>query len=228
MATAPAKRGRAVGTKKKKAASPPIKKKRKRAKNKQGKKPAIQKAFLQTVLEESPGITSDQFAAKFNLPIEEVARHRAFILQYTLDYKIKEAAIRMGYPESIAFDVGFLMLNYAFAQLFLSEIQKAKTIETVITQGQLASKLVEELNRPDTVMGGCAMTNSATRLTAGKLLMRLMGLLNPKPKEEVQRIRRVMFVGERALQMIGAEVNGWGEFAQDSQRRLKTANAIDV
>lgn len=207
---------------------PPLKKPRRRAKRGQAKTAPAQRSFLATVLADEPNITSEQFAVKFNLPIDEVARHRAFILQYTIDYNIKAAALRMGYPNDTAYDAGYLMLNYAFAQLFLSELQRSKTLETVITQGQLASKIVEEMNRPDIIIGGCVTSNSATRLTAAKLLAQMLGILNPKPKEVETQIRRVMIVGEPALKLAGGNMEEWGIVAVDSQKRLRAETVVDV
>lgn len=228
MAAAPEKKTRGRPSKepaKLKAAPAP---KKTRAKRGQAKTPTAQKSLLQRVLEDDPNITSEQFAVKFNLPVEEVARHRAFVLQYLLDYNTKNAALRMGYPEETAYQTGRQMLNYSYSQLFLSELQRAKTVEAVITQGQLASKVLEELNRPDTVINGCCTTNSATRLTAAKLLAQMLGLLNPKPKEQVITVQRIMYVGNPELKSAGSNIEEWGAVAKTSQKRLKEQTSIDV
>jgi len=232
MATRPAKRGSAKGTKQKPAKPLPALKKRPipktHAKRGQGKAPAAQALLLQKAFAETPDITSEQFALKFNLPIEEVIRHRAFVLQYMLDYNVEAAALRMGYPEATAYQTGKLMLHYAFSQIFLRELQHAKTIETVLTVGDLVSKAWEEANRPDTTRDGCAMTNSATRIAALKMVGKWMGLETPKPKEEALVIRRIMYVGEQALKQAGTNLDEWGAVATRSQKRLKQSTAIDV
>ena len=220
MATVTAKRGAGKGSKEPK---PAPKKKRPQAPKGQGKKPATQKALLLSVKAENPHITADEFAIKFNLPVDEVARHRFFVLQYLLDYNIKSAAMRCGYPEESAWDTGYRMLNYGFSQLFLSECQRNATVETVVTAGQLMSKAWEEANRPDTVRDGCAMTNSATRLGWAKLLAQMMGTLNPKPKEETPTLRRVMHVAAT-----GTTVAEWGTTAKASQKELKASTVVDV
>lgn len=232
MATRPAKRGLAKGTKKQPAKPLPALKKRPipktRSKRGQGKSLTAQSLLLQKVFAETPDITADQFALKFNLPLEEVVKHRAFVLQYMLDYDKTKAALRMGYPEETAWQTGHLMLHYAFSQVLLRELQHAKTIETVLTVGDLVSKAWEEANRPDTTKDGCAMTNSATRLAAQKMLGKWMGLETPKPKEEAVIIRRIMYVGEQALKQAGNNLDEWGAVATSSQKRLKASTAIDV
>lgn len=224
MATATAKRGRGKGTKE---PAPAPKKKRPRAKNGQGKQPATQQAFLLSVKADNPLITADEFALKFNLPPDEVARHRAFCLQFLLDYNVKGAALRMGYPEATAYDTGRLMLGYAFSQLFISECQRAATVESVVSHGQIMAKAWEEANRGDTIKDGCVMTNSGTRLSALTLAARIAGLLNPKPKEEAPVIRRIMYVAAPALQTAQSPEQ-WGTVAKTSQKALKASTVIDI
>ncbi len=214
MATATAKkRGRPKGTKEPK--KPPPKKRASRKKG-QAKNPASNSRFLQTVKAENPLITSDEFAIKFNLPIEEVARHRAFINQYVLDYNVKAAAIRMGYPEGTALDTGRIMLGYAYSQLYLSELQRAATVETVVTQGQIAAKAWEEANKADAL----GSTNSSTRIAALKLLAQATGMLASKPNDKPVEIRRIMYVGE--------QITDWETQARASQTALKASTVIDV
>lgn len=224
MATATAKRGAGKGTKAKTATPKPAPAKKKtRAKKGQGKKPAVQIAFLETVKTENPDISSEEFAIKFNLPPDEVARHKAFVLQYVKDYNVKQAALRMGYPEATAWQTGNMMLHYAFAQLFLAEFQRVATSEAIVTDAQLESRLWEEANRGDIVVSGCAMSNSSTRIAATKLIMQKRGLLAPKPKEPEGggNVLRVMHVPLVAI----AE---WGANAQASQKALKASTVIDV
>lgn len=148
---------------------------------------------------------------------------RAFVYQFTIDFDPKKAALRMGYPEASAFDTGKMMLGNAFVQLLLSEIQRNAQVESVATVGQLASKVWEEANRPDTVRDGCAMTNSSSRLAALTLYARILGLFNPKPKEaEGGNVRRVMHVP------LVAVVGDWGAMAQASQKALKAQTVVDV
>lgn len=224
MATATAKRGRGKGTKE---PTPAPKKKRPKAKNGQGKQPAAQQSLLLTVKAENPNISAEEFAIKFNLPVDEVARHRAFCLQFLLDYNVKNAALRMGYPEATAWETGRLMLGYAYSQLFIAECQKAATLESVVSHGQIMSKAWEEANRADTIKDGCVMTNSGTRLSALTLVARMAGLLNPKPKEEAPPIRRIMYVAAPALQTAQSPEQ-WGNVAKSSQKALKASTVIDV
>lgn len=221
MATATAKRGQQKRAKEptKPPKAPPKKKRASRTKG-AAKDPAANSAFLQTVKAENPDITSEEFAIKFNLPVDEVARHRAFINQYVRDYNVKNAALRMGYPEATAFDTGKIMLGYAFSQLYLAEIQRSATVETVVTVGQIAAKAWEEANRGDTIRDGATMTNSSTRIAALTLLAKASGMLTPKPKEEAVVIRRIMYVGE--------QITDWEAQARASQKALKASTVIDV
>jgi hypothetical protein len=204
----------------------PAKKTRPRAKNGQGRQPGTQAALLLTVKAENPNITSEEFAIKFNLPVDEVARHRWFILQYTIDYNAKAAAQRMGYPEATANETGRLMLGYSFAQLYLSELQRAASVEAIVTHGQIMARAWEEANRPDTMKDGCVMTNSGTRLTALTLVARMAGLFAPKaPGDEKNKPRRVMYVGEGDLRDVTPEA--WDKHARQSQKRLKAGTVID-
>jgi hypothetical protein len=219
MATATAKRGAAKGSKEPK----PAPKKRQRKKTAKNKAPEAQKDLLLTVKAENPNITSDEFAVRFNLPVDEVARHRAFCLQYLIDYNVKAAALRLGYPEESAWETGYRMLHYGFSQLFISECQRAATAETVVSVGQLMAKAWEECNKPDTVKDGCAMVNSTSRLGWANLLAKMMGAATPKPKQETPTLRRVMHVGPT-----GTTLAEWGDSARDSQRKLKASTVVDV
>lgn len=224
MATATAKRG-IKGTKatvKPKPKAPPKIPPKKRASRTKGsaKDPAANSAFLQTVKAENPDITSEEFAIKFNLPVDECARHRAFINQYVKDYNVKAAALRMGYPEATAWDTGKIMLGYAFAQLYLAELQRAATVESVVSVGQIMAAAWKEANRPDTIRDGCTMTNSSTRIAAITLCAKASGMLTPKPKEEAVVIRRIMYVGEK--------ITDWEAQARASQKALKLSTIIDV
>jgi len=225
MGTGTASRGKAKGTKP--AAEAP-KKKRTRKPTGREKSAPLQTAVLASVKAENPLITSEEFAIKFNLPVEEVARHRAFVLQYVIDYDVKAAAMRMGYPEETARDTGDRMLRYCFSQLFLAEVQKAATLETVVTVGQIVSGFWKEANRPDTIIDGCCTSNSSTRLSAYEKLARMHGLLDKKPKEIKVEIRRVMVVGEPNLRNVGASPEEWGKHAVASQKALKAETCIDV
>lgn len=219
-ATATAKRGGSKGTKKPAA---PLKKKAKRSPRGRAKDAASQSTFLETVKAENPNISSDEFALKFNLPVDEVSRMRAFVYQFSIDFDAKKAALRMGYPEATALDTGKIWLGNAFVQLLLSEIQRNAGVETVATVGQLASKVWEEANRPDTVRDGCVMSNSASRLSALTLYAKILGLFNPKPKEpEGGNVRRVMHVP------LVAVVGDWGAMAHASQKALKAQTVVDV
>jgi hypothetical protein len=215
MATGTARPGNRKGTKKK---ADPAKKRKAR-----GSSPASQSLLLQKVLTENPTITSDEYAIKFQIPIDEVARYRAFVHTYVIDFNAKKAAIRLGFPDETAYDTGLIYLGNAFVQLLLSEIQKAAGLESVVTIGQVASKAWEEANRMDTVRDGCAMTNSSTRLAALNLLAKLLGAMNPKPAAPVgDELPRVMYV---PVQMSADE---WGRVAVSSQRKLKESTTIDI
>ena len=220
MATGKAKPGARKGTK---PAEPPKKKPaRKRASKGQAKDPASQSTFLLAVKAENPNISSEEFALKFNLPVDEISKHRAFIFQYVIDYCPRKAALRMGYPEATALDSGKIMLGNAYAQLVLSEIQRAASVEAVATVGQLASAVWQEANRPDTVKDGCVMANSSSRIAAQTLMARILGLLNPKPKEpEGGNVRRVMHVPLVAI-------TDWGTMAKAMQKSLKASTVVDI
>jgi hypothetical protein len=221
--TAKAKRNRPRARKEPPQPEPPKpvpKKKRKARAKGTGKGPGSQSVFLQVVKAENPDITADEFALKFNMPVAEVARHKAFINQFVKDYNIKRAALRMGYPETTAYDTGQILLGNAFAQLYLTEIQKAATVESVASSGQIAAKVWEEANRPDTIAFGAVLTSSSTRIAALGLLAKIAGLLTPKPKEEVVTIRRIMYVG--------AQITDWETQARQSQKALKMSTCIDV
>jgi hypothetical protein len=128
----------------------------------------------------------------------------------------------MGYPEATAWDTGKIMLGNAYAQLLLSEIQRAASVEAVATVGQLASAVWQECNRPDTVKDGCVMANSSSRIAAQTLMARILGLLNAKPKEpEGGNIRRVMHVPLVAIA-------DWGAMAGPMQKALRANTVVDV
>lgn len=225
MATATATRGgkgpKGKGTK----PAPPAAKKPKRKPKGQGARKQNTLALISSAKAENPQLTSDQFAVKFNLPVDEVARHKMFILQYTLDYNIKAAALRMGYPADTAFDTGKLMLYYPYAQMFLAECQRNAEFSSIMSASQLLHKCLEEMNRPDTVKDGCAMTNSTTRLGWAKLAAQMMGCLNPIKAPETPTLRKVMHVGDAPA---GGDVDQWGKTAQASQKALQRSTAIDV
>jgi hypothetical protein len=221
MATAAAKRGKPAAKPAKAAPkSSPTKEKRKRSKRGQAKAPGPQAALLVAARAENPAITSEEFAIKFNLPFDEVARHKAFVHEYVKDYNPYRAALRMGYPEITAPDTARLELGNAFTQLYLLEIQKAANLESVVNQGQIAAKFWEEANRPDSVVSGCAMSNSSTRIAALSKLAQMFGMLTPKPKEDQPQVRRIMFVAEPIV--------NWEAQAIASQRALKTSTVLDV
>ena len=218
MATATAKRGQRKGAKEptKPPKPNPPKKRASRTKGR-AKDPAANSAFLQTVKAENPDITSDEFAIKFNLPPDEVARHRAFINQYVRDYNATNAALRMGYPEATASTTAKIMLGNAFAQLYLSELQKAATLETVCSVGQIAARLWQEANAPD-VFGS---TSASTRIAALNTLAKATGMLDKKPTDDKpQVVRRIMYVAE--------EIVDWEQHARASQKALKASTVIDV
>lgn len=219
MATVKARAGGSKGTKK--PAIPP-KKKPARKRAKRGASPSAQSSFLLTVKADNPNISSDEFAVKFNLPVDEVSRHRAFIYQYVVDYCPKKAALRMGYPDGTAYDTGKIMLGNAYAQLLLSEIQKAAQVESVVTAGQLASAVWQEATRQDTVRDGCVMSNSSSRIAAQTLLAKMLGLLQPKAKDPAEgNVLRVMHVPLVA-------VADWGTMAKAMQKQLKASTVVDV
>lgn len=215
MATGAAKPGNRKGTETK---AKPAKERKAR-----GASPASQSLLLQKVLTENPTITSDEYALRFNMPLDEITRYRAFVHNYILDFDCKKAALRLGFPPETAYDTGRIYLGNAFVQLQLSEIQRAATLESVVTIGQIASKAWQEANRMDTVRDGCAMTNSSTRLSALNLLAKITGALNPKPVDpNSNSIPRVMYVP------VPMSPDEWGKVAVSSQRKLKAETTIDV
>lgn len=212
MATATAKRGGGKGTKE--PPKPPAKKKP-RAKNGQGKKPEAQATFLATVKAENPGITSDELAIKFNMPLEEVARMRGFLVEYMKDFNAENAALRMGYPDVSAASTGKLLLYHSFTQLRLQELLDLAEVDSLITPSRIVAGLVKEAHAPDVPFS----SNSSTRISALKELAKIKGMMNPKPKEETVHVKRIMYV---------PVATNWEEGARASQKALKASTLIDV
>jgi hypothetical protein len=212
MATATAKRGKGKGTK---ATPPPAKKKPKKSKPGQAKDPVSQATFLQTVKVENPGITSDQLAEKFNMPVEEVARMRGFLVEYMKDFNEENAALRMGYPDLSARATGKLLLYHSFTQLRLQELLDRAEVDALVTPSRIVAGLVKEANAPDVAFS----SNAGTRISAWKELAKILGMLNPKPKEDDRKIRRIMYVPVAA---------DWEAGARHSQKLLKASTVIDI
>jgi len=225
MPTAPAKRKGKGGPKhaKKPAKVPPKAQKKQPAKKKpgKGKSPQAQANFLATVQEACPGITSDQMAERYGYSLDELNNLRAFVLEYVKDFSPAMACLRMGYPVASAESTGAIMLGNAYVQLRVEEYFKRAEPEAIVSIGQIHAKLWKEMNAPDTVMSGCAMSNSSTRIAAGKLLLQARGQLQPKPKEaDPIAARRVMF--------IPVPVGNWEDGARQSQKELKESTVVDV
>jgi hypothetical protein len=209
MATATAKAGKGKGTKQ----PPAPAKKKKRAKP--GTNPVAQATFLQTVKAENPEITSDQLAEKFNMPLEEVARMRGFLVEYMKDFNEERAALRMGYPDVSAASTGKLLLYHSFTQLRLQELLDRAEVDALVTPARIVAGLVKEANAPDVAFS----SNASTRISAWKELAKIKGMLNPKPKDTAPKVRRIMYV---------PVAPDWEAGARASQKLLKASTVIDV
>jgi hypothetical protein len=212
MATATARAGKGKGTKQPPA---PAKKKKKRAKSGQAKDPVSQATFLQTVKAENPGITSDELAIKFNMPLEEVARMRGFLVEYMKDFNEERAALRMGYPDVSAASTGKLLLYHSFTQLRLQELLDRAEVDALVTPSRIVAGLVKEANAPDVPFS----SNAGTRISAWKELAKIKGMMNPKPKDDTPKIKRIMYV---------PVAHDWEAGARASQKALKASTVIDV
>lgn len=212
MATATATAGQRQGTKKAKV---PDKIKKTRAKRANPKDPVRQATYLQELQAENPNITADQLAERWNMPLEEVIKYRAFIHEYLKDYNAEYAALRLGYPDGSAASTGKLFLYHSFTQLRLAEIMEKAEADAICTAAQLHANLWKEANAKDVPFS----SNSSTRIQATKILMQAKGLLNPKPIEVDVNIKRVMYIPAPC---------DWEAGARASQKALKESTVIDV
>ena len=183
---------------------------------------ACQKNLLAAIHDEMPAMTSSQFAVQFEMTVDQVLKHKAFALEYVRDFNFHTAALRLGYPPISAADTGYRMLHNAFVQLKLQEIFAQGEIATLLNAGQIIARFKEEANREDTVIEGCVMSSSATRIVANAHLAKIAGLFIPKPTVDPNAgrpMRQVMNVNRPA---------NWEDAARASQRNLKEMAAVDV
>jgi hypothetical protein len=180
-------------------------------------------AFLEAVKAENPNITSEQFALKFNLPLEEVFRHRGFIHEYVKDFDAGAAAMRLGYPSDGAGDIGRRFLHYPYAQLYLSELLKSASVESLVTVGEVVARLRKEMNNEDSVCGMTYINNGGNRIKAAATLGKALGMFTPK-QAPVSPVRPIMVIGNVTL----ADPENWGEAARQSQKKLKASTVVDV
>jgi hypothetical protein len=224
MARASAK-GKVKGVKIKAPAPPvkPLKQAKKAGKTRapagQNKAAIAAAEFLAELKKDVPDITSESFALSYNLPLDEVGRMKAFVVQYLKDYNHVAAALRMGYPEIAAPDAGRLMLSNPYVQLRIDELMRRAEYTSIVSGGQIVAALVQEANKPDKVLSGCAMSNSSTRISALKELAKIMGLLIPKPPEAQKIVRYVMYIPAPF---------DWERGARESQKALKASVVVDV
>ena len=197
----------------------PAKPGRPRAPAGQGKAAQAAAQFLAEVKAETPNVTSESFAVAFNLPLDEVGRMKAFVVQFLKDFDHCAAALRMGYPEGSAADTGWRMLHNPYVQLRVDELVRKSETTSIVTAGQIVAGLLKEANKPDTVKNGCVMSNSPSRISAWKELAKIMGLLIPKEPEAAKVVRYVMHVPAPF---------DWERGARESQKQLKESVMIDV
>jgi hypothetical protein len=131
------------------------------------------------------------------------------------DFNAENAALRMGYPDVSAASTGKLLLFHSFTQLRLQELLDRAEINSLISPSRIVAGLVREANAPDVPFS----SNSSSRINALKELAKIMGLNNPKPKDEAPQVKRIMYIPVS---------NNWEEGARESQRRLKESTVIDV
>lgn len=219
-AKATAKAKAAKGTK---ANPKPPKKRAARVKKIASLSAQTQADILTTTKEAHPGITSGEFAELFRIAPEEVLRMRYFVFEYIKDFDLKNATLRMGYPNESAYDTGRIFLQHSFVQLRISEILREMDAENIVSASQLISKLWEEANKKDTVKDGCAMSNSATRIVALKELVKIKGLTAPKGNAPTHSPN-----GGVMLVPFYVAPDDWENNARESQKTLKDSVCIDA
>lgn len=189
---------------------------KKRAKRRAKPNGSQQKAFLAQVLEESPGITSQELAAKYKILDEDVMKMRHFVHEYIKDFKPVQAALRMGYDELAAVGAAKMMMMHSFTQLRLGEVQSDLDANSLITGNQVLFALWKEANLGETA------ANAQGRISALKELARIKQM-GGKVSEKPVRVAGVMLVP--LIEASG--VSSWEDKAKASQAALKQGS-IDV
>lgn len=216
------------GPKAKRAASRAIQQKpeppKKRAKSPKGqsKSRAGQVSFLNKVLAENPHISSDQFLDRYQVPPEDGFRMQWFCALYLYDFNEENACVKMGYPHEggAARSNGKLFLTHAYCQLKIQETLQTIAAEKIVNGAQVIARLWQEANTPDVAFS----SNASTRIAALGLLVKILGLANPKPKDTGPKgpAGGIMFVP------IAMDQEEWGAYARESQGYLVENAAIDV
>lgn len=226
--TATARAGKGKGTVKAKRGTkptPPLDiqtpaKKKTRPPKGQGKAVDSQVAFLAKVKAENPLITSEEFALKFRVPVDEVVRMRHFLSEYLRDFDLKASALRMGYPTETATETGRLLLYHSYTQIRLLELLDRMEVAQLVNASQIISRLWKEANLADGLFN-----NAPNRIAALKTLARIIGLDLPKPKDDGKPKGPS---GGVMIVPMAVSPDQWGEYAAASQRALKESTAIDV
>lgn len=174
------------------------------------------KSFLAKVLEEFPGITSDQLAIKYEMKVDDVVKMRHFVHEYIKDFNAYQAALRMGYSVDMAINNAQLLMEHSFTQLRLAEIMKDVDANSIISGNQVMFALWREAN-----LGNNA-SNAAGRISALKELARI------KRIGDTAQQKAVKVTGVMIVPMVENDAeSSWEDKAKASQAALK-GGAIDV
>lgn len=202
-----------AGSGKASKATPKAPVKKKRAKRQRvNPAPEVQTSLFVSVVAENPDITSEGYAIRFALPLDEVMRLRHFIHEYLRDFDEKAATLRMGYPMDSAASTSKMFLFHPYVQLRVIEVLKCIEPDKIVSAGQIIAGLLKEATAPDIPFS----SNANTRIAAWKLLAQIQGLLNPKAKDPAKLgpAGGIMFVP------IAATPEEWAESARASQKAL--------
>lgn len=222
---------RAATAKGKTKAKPPAKKTpRKTGKQKQprtaAQAPAAQTSFLDTVKDVYPDITSEFFVTLYKIPPEDEFRLRTFVNQYLKDFDPFHACIRMGYPDDVASSNARIFLGNAYVQLKVQEVLAAAQADSIVSGNQVLAALWKEANRPDMVVSGCVMSNSASRIAALKELAKIKQLSAPQNDKGsgIGVVVHHVYVDSNGT----ASAEAWERAAIKEQGDLKRQVAIEV
>lgn len=219
--TAKAKAGTGKGTAT--SPKPPPKRQNKRTALITTASPQGQADLLATALQAHPGMSALEYARLHRIAPDDVLRMRGFVFEYLKDYNLKNAALRMGYPEFAASDAGRLFLHHSFVQLRLFEVMEAMEAEKIVSSSQVISALWEEARRPDTIRDGCVLSSSSTRISALSQLVKIKGLTAPKGNTPTA-------TPNGGIMMVPFYVapDDWESHARQTQQALKKDVCLDA